>query len=103
MKITDKGAQFHHTRKPTVKPKPSAVQFLCASCHRKYGHENYTVTKQDPYGFGTVKEPKIKRKKVRKHPSLPYWKEKPKTAKKKTGKTKKQKTTRKRKAKRRTR
>ena len=81
MKMTDKGAQFHHTRKPTVKSKPSTIQFLCATCHRRYGHEKYTVTKQNPYGIGTVKETKIKRKKVHKHKS-PYWKKKRKTTKK---------------------
>jgi hypothetical protein len=102
MKLSDRGAQFHHTRKPTVKSKPSTIQFLCATCHRRYGHEKYTVTKPKPYGLGTVKESKIKRKKVGKHTS-PYRKTKTKTAKKKTTKTKKRKTTRKRKTKRRTR
>ncbi len=89
MKMTDKGVQFHHTRKPTVKSRASIIQFLCATCHRKYGHEFYTVIKQDPF-YGTTKETKIRRKKVRKHSSSPYWK-KPKTNKKKptTRKTKK--------------
>ena len=82
LKMTGKGVQFHHTRKPTVKSRASTIQFLCATCHRKYGHEFYTVTKQDPF-YGTTKETKIRRKKVRKHPSSPYWKKKPKTNKKK--------------------
>jgi len=80
LKMTDKGAQFHHLRKPTAKSRPSTIQFLCATCHRKHGHKFYTVTKQDL--LGTIRERRIKRKKVRKHQS-PYWKEKPKSAKKK--------------------
>jgi len=81
LKMTDKGVQFHHTRKPTAKSRPSTIQFLCATCHRKYGHEFYTVTKTDL--LGTIKKTKIKRKKVRKHKS-PYWKEKTKSRKRKT-------------------
>jgi len=96
MKMTDKGVQFHHTRKPTVKSRASTIQFLCATCHRKYGHEFYTVTKRDHF-HGTTKETKIRRKKVRKHPSSPYWKEKPKTTKKKPAKRKTKKATRTRK------
>jgi len=92
LKMTGKGAQFHHTKKPTVKSRPSTIQFLCAFCHTSYGHEFYTVTKTDP--LGTIKETRIKRKKVGKHKS-PYWKEKPKTArlgiKKKTKKVVKKK------------
>jgi len=103
MKKTDKGVQFHHTRKPTVKSRASTIQFLCATCHRKYGHEFYTVTKRDHF-HGTIKKTKIRRKRARKHPSSPYWKKKPKTNKKKptTRKTKKKtkpkRTTRKKKA-----
>ncbi len=80
MKMTDKGVQFHHIRKPTVKSRPTTIQFLCATCHRKYGHDFRTITKKDPYGIETIKEMKVNRKKVRKHKS-PYWKEKPKTRK----------------------
>lgn len=79
MKMTDKGVQFHHTRKPTVKSRPTTIQFLCATCHRQHGHDFNTITKKGTYGE-TIKETKIKRKKVRKHKS-PYWKEKPKTRK----------------------
>lgn len=94
LKMTDKGAQFHHARKPTAKSRPSTIQFLCATCHRKYGHEFYTVTKTDV--LGTTKKPKIKRKKVRKHKS-PYWKEKPKSRKRKSITTKTRKGTKTRK------
>lgn len=94
LKMTDKGAQFHHTKKPTVKSRPSTIQFLCATCHRKYGHEFYTVTKSDL--LGTTKETRIKRKKVRRHKS-PYWEKKPKSIKTKTGRKKTKRTTRKRK------
>jgi len=79
LKMTGKGAQFHHTKKPSVKSRPSTIQFLCATCHTSYGHEFYTVTKTDPLGT-QFKETRIKRKKVGKHKS-PYWKEKPKTTK----------------------
>jgi len=81
LEITDKGAQFHHMRKPTVKSKPSTIQFLCAYCHRKHGHEYYTVTKSDI--LGSKKETKIRRKRVHRHKS-PHWKTKPKSIAKKT-------------------
>jgi len=81
LKMTDKGAQFHHTRKPTVKSRASTIQFLCATCHRKYGHEYYTVTKQDV--LGPIKETRIKRKRVHRHKS-PYWKMRHKSTTKKT-------------------
>jgi len=87
LRIKDRGAQFHHTKKPTVKSKPATIQFLCATCHTKYGHEFYTVTKRDPLGR-PIKEPRIRRKKVHKHPSYPHWKEKPKTTNEKPTKRK---------------
>ena len=79
LKMTDKRAQFHHRREPTVKSRPSTIQFLCANCHRNYGHEYHTVTKQG------IKERRIKRKRVGRHES-PYWEIKPKTTTKKTKK-----------------
>ncbi len=87
--------EFHHLRKPTVKSSPSTIQFLCPSCHKEYGHEWKTRTVRSI--FETKKVPYIVRKKVRKHPSSPYWKEEPKATKKKptTRKTKKTSKTRK--------
>ena len=34
---------FHHFRKPSISPTAETVQFLCPTCHRKYGHERKTV------------------------------------------------------------
>lgn len=78
--MTGKGAQFHHTRKPNVKSTPSTIQFLCATCHTQYGHEYHTVTKQTI--LGTIKERRIRRKRVHRHKS-PYWEVKPKSTTKK--------------------
>jgi len=75
LKMTDRGAQFHHTRKPTVKSRSSTIQFLCATCHRRHGHKKRTVTKYDMLGRPN-KVTKIVRLKVRKHKS-PYWEQKP--------------------------
>ena len=76
LKMADRGAQFHHLRKPTAKSRASTIQFLCATCHRRYGHRKKTTTKHDllsrPYQVT-----KIDRLKVRKHKS-PYWEQKPK-------------------------
>lgn len=81
LKKSDVGAQFHHIRKPSVKSKPSTIQFLCATCHMNYGHEFYTLTKQDI--LESKKEKRIKRKRVHRHKS-PYWEMKPKLTRKKT-------------------
>ena len=35
---------FHHTRDPKVSAMAKTVQFLCPTCHRKYGHKRKTVT-----------------------------------------------------------
>lgn len=86
-----KDGTFHHTRTPTVKSRASTIQLLCPTCHKLHGHEYKTITKSTI--LGTEKVTKIVRKRVRKHPSSPYWKEKPK---KKTTKPKKR-TTRKKK------
>ncbi len=66
--------EFHHLRKPTVKSRPSTIQFLCPTCHKAYGHEWKTRTVRT--AFETGKVPYIIRKKVREHPSSPYWKQK---------------------------
>ncbi|MEM2960594.1 MAG: hypothetical protein QXU67_03205 [Candidatus Bathyarchaeia archaeon] len=60
LKMSDSGANFHHLRKPTTRPSPKYVQFLCAFCHKQYGHEFISG--------------RIRRKKVRKDSSSPYWK-----------------------------
>jgi len=81
--------EFHHRREPTVKSRPLTIQFLCGTCHKNYGHEYYTIPKRDIHP-GPKKETRIKRKRVRKHPSSPYWKEKLRTRKsKKVTKTRK--------------
>jgi len=86
--------EFHHLKKPITKPRPSNLQFLCPT-HHKLGHKWKTRTQRTM--LETKKVPNIVRKKVRKHPSSPYWREKPKTTKKKptTRKTKKATRTRK--------
>lgn len=71
MPLKMKDGEFHHTRKPTVKSRPSTIQFLCGTCHKKYGHERYTITKRI-FGMPIEKEPRIKRKRVHRHKS-PYW------------------------------
>ena len=38
---------FHHTRDPTVSATSKTVQFLCPTCHRKYGHKRVTRTESD--------------------------------------------------------
>jgi len=83
LKITDKDVQFHHTgkTKPSVKSRPTTIQLLCASCHTKYGHEFYTVTKRDLI-LPPKKETRIRRMRVRRHKS-PYWEKKPKSTKRK--------------------
>jgi len=83
--------EFHHLRKPTVKSRPSTIQFLCPTCHKTYGHEWKTRTVRTI--LETRKVPNIVRKNVRKHPSSPYWREKPKTTKKKAATRKTKKTT----------
>jgi len=73
--------EFHHLKKPTVKAKPKDLQFLCPT-HHKLGHERKIKTVRTT--FETRRIPSIVRKRVRKHPSSPYWKEKSKATKKKT-------------------
>jgi len=86
--------EFHHLRKPTAKSRPSTIQFLCPTHHRmpKLAHEWKTRTVRTI--AGTVKKTYVKGKRVRKHPSSPHWREKPKTIKKKPTKRKTRKTTR---------
>lgn len=80
-----KGAQFHHLKKPTVKSRPSTIQFLCATCHMNHGHDYKSrTTGYDPLTGRPIRKTRIVRKKVRKNPSSPYWKKKSKTTTKKT-------------------
>jgi len=81
MPLKMKQGEFHHLRKPTVKSRPPTIQFLCPT-HHKLGHKRKTRTIRTGLGE-TRKEPYIKRAKVRKHPSSPYWKTKRTTRKKK--------------------
>ncbi len=60
LEMPDPGANFHHLRKPTTRPSPKYVQFLCVLCHKRYGHDFISG--------------RIIRKKVRKDPSSHYWK-----------------------------
>ena len=78
--------EFHHLRKPSVKSTASTIQFLCPTCHRKYGHEWRTRTVHTI--LGTEKRRYIKRKKVRKHRS-PYWEKRKKTVSRKRKQTRK--------------
>lgn len=68
--------EFHHLRKPTVKPRPSNLQFLCPT-HHNLGHKREIRTVRSTM-LETRREPYIVRKRVRKHPSSPYWREKTK-------------------------
>ena len=83
---------FHHWRSPTISPTAKTVQFLCPTCHRKYGHTRKVVTH---YSFlGDEKEIVIIRHKVRrrkkkatkKKPTAKRKIRKRKTTKKKTKK-----------------
>lgn len=53
---------FHHTRDPTVIPRPKTVRFLCPLCHRRYGHKR--ITRKRETLFGTEKETNIVRQEV---------------------------------------
>lgn len=53
---------FHHTRDPTVTPRPTSVRFLCPLCHRRYGHKR--VTRRRETLLGTEKDVKTKRQDV---------------------------------------
>ena len=80
-----KEGEFHHLREPTAKSRPSTIQFLCPTCHKRYGHDYKTITRSTI--FGTEKITKIIRKRVRKHKS-PYWNEKSKKKAKQKRKSK---------------
>jgi len=84
---------FHHWRSPTISPTAKTVQFLCPTCHRKYGHTRKVVTHY--YITGDEKEivtirHKVKRKKkaTKKKPIARRKTRKRKTTKKKTTKKK---------------
>jgi hypothetical protein len=53
---------FHHTRTPKISPTAKTVQFLCPTCHRKYGHKRKVVNRD--YGFFSEKEHTIKRRRA---------------------------------------
>jgi len=53
---------FHHTRSPSISPTAKTVQFLCPTCHRKYGHKRKTVKHIGL--FDDEKEAIIKRRRV---------------------------------------
>lgn len=95
-KLTKSQGDFHHWRSPKISPSAKTVQFLCPTCHRKYGHTIQTVTHSGI--FGKRKESIIVRLKVRKHPKrkIRVTHKKPKSKKKITRKKvpKKKKTTR---------
>ena len=89
IKLAPSEGDFHHIRAPSISPTARTVQFLCPTCHRRYGHSRKTVTH---YGFfEDEKETTIKRKRV---PMKRKTTIKRKPAKKKT--TKRKTTTRKR-------
>ena len=99
IKLTMGEGDFHHTRAPSISPTAKSVQFLCPTCHRRYGHKRKTVTHT---GFlEDEKETIIKRKRAptkkrtgtKKRSSKKRTIKKKKTAKKKT--VTKRKTTRK--------
>ena len=83
IKLAMSEGDFHHTRAPSISPTAKSVQFLCPTCHRKYGHKRKTVTHRG--FFEDEKETIIKRKKAptRKRTT------KKKSAKRKTTKKKK--------------
>jgi len=81
--------EFHHLRKPTVRSHPKFLQFLCPTCHKNYGHERKTKKVREM--FETRKLVVIKRKRVRKHPSEPYWKTKKISARRTQSKKRKRK------------
>ena len=99
IKLAKSEGDFHHTRAPSISPTAKSVQFLCPTCHRKYGHKRKTVTHRG--FFEDEKETIIKRKKAptRKRTTTKKKSAKRKTTKKKTT-THKKRTTKKRPTKR---
>ncbi|MCK4582033.1 hypothetical protein KAU18_01860 [Candidatus Bathyarchaeota archaeon] len=79
-----KHGDFHHTRDPKVSAMAKTVQFLCPTCHRKYGHKRVTRTELD--WWDTRKVSKIVRQKV---PKLKKTTTKAKSTSKKSKSTKK--------------
>ena len=69
--------QFHHLRKPSIRATEKTVQFLCASDHNEHGHKYLTARTNVKNSLIPAAEKKttIKRLRVRKHPSSPYWRE----------------------------
>ena len=84
IKLAMSEGDFHHTRAPSISPTAKSVQFLCPTCHRKYGHKRKTVTHRG--FFEDEKETIIKRKKA---PTRKRTTTKKKSAKRKTTKKKK--------------
>ncbi len=95
IKLSMSHGDFHHFRSPSISPTAKTVQFLCPTCHRKYGHKRKTVTHNKGYII-EEKELVIKRKKApikRKSRTKKKKRKSKKTSKKKA--TRKRKTTRK--------
>jgi len=65
---------FHHHRSPTISPTSKTVQFLCPTCHRKYGHTRKVI--KHTTLMGTEKEVRIIRHKVRRRNKIPTIKKK---------------------------
>jgi hypothetical protein len=82
IKLSISEGDFHHTRTPSISPTAKTVQFLCPTCHRRYGHKRKTVTHDKGYIF-EEKVQVIKRKKA------PVTSKKEKTRPKKKPKSKK--------------
>ena len=79
-KLTKSQGDFHHWRSPKISPTAKTVQFLCPTCHRKYGHKIQVVVHNGI--LRKWKETTIVRLKVKKHQQ----KKTKKTKKKKKGK-----------------
>ena len=87
---------FHHWRSPTISPTAKTVQFLCPTCHRKYGHTRKVITHHSILGDEkeiVTKRHKVKRRKkvTKKKPTTTKKTPKRKTAKKKSTKKPKRK------------
>lgn len=64
-KLKKSEGDFHHWYSPKIYPSAKTVQFLCPTCHRKYGHTTGVVVHRGI--LRKWKETTIIRLKVRKH------------------------------------
>ena len=84
IKLQMSHGDFHHWRTPSISPTAETVQFLCPTCHRKYGHERKTVRHSGLFNDETETVIKRKRAPTRKTTTKKKATRKKRTIKKKT-------------------